>query len=76
MKQQRTRAALEQFILAEIARSGRCPKHLRIIIEPRGDGRWAVVPIDKTEGTDPLCMKYIAAIEARFQIDFALDESI
>lgn len=74
MKRQMTRAALEQFMLAEIASSGRCPKQLRIGIEPRGEGSWAIIPLDQTEGSDPMCIKRIAAIEARFQIDFELVE--
>lgn len=43
------RADLEQFMLAEIAKSGGCPKRLRISIELRGEGRWAVGPLDQTQ---------------------------
>jgi hypothetical protein len=72
MKKKMTRAELERFILAEIAQSERCPKSLRIRIEARDEGRWAVIPLDQTEGTNPMCVKRIASIEARFQVDFEL----
>jgi len=71
-KKKMTRPELEQLLLAEIAKSGRCPKQLRISIAPRVQGRWAVVPLDQTQGADPMCMKRIASLEARFQIDFEL----
>jgi hypothetical protein len=69
MKKKVTREALEQFISNEIAQSQRCPNGLRIRIEPRPEGGWKVVPL---ETTDPLCLKRVAAIGARFQVDFEL----
>jgi hypothetical protein len=72
MKTKMTRADLERFVLAEIAESLRCPAQLRISIQSRGEGHWAIVPLDQTHGPDPMCIRRIAAIAARFQIDFEL----
>ena len=65
-----TRAALVQFVLAEIARSQRCPKGRRIRIEPRADQCWKITPLDQF--LDEGGIKRIAAVEARFQVDFEL----
>ena len=73
MKEGMSRAALEQFILAEIARSQKCPNGVSIRIEPGREGSWTVVPLAQVD-TDPLCLKRIAAIAARFQVDFKLTE--
>ena len=72
MKKKMTQAALEHFVLAEIAQSRRCPKGLRIHIEARADGRWNVVPLD--QNLDQGCIKRVAAITARFHVDFELIE--
>ena len=75
MKKKITRGELERFISAEIARSQKCHKELRIRIEPRNEGSWAVIPLTEADSYfHPDCTKRIAAIEARFRIDFELVE--
>jgi hypothetical protein len=73
MKKRVTRDALEQLILAEIDRSQRCPKGIGIRIEPGVEGSWTVIPLAQAN-SDPGCIKRIAAIAARFRVDFELTE--
>ena len=73
MKKKMTRNALEQLILAEIDRSQKCPKGISICVEPGVEGSWTVIPLAQAN-SDPGCIKRIAAIAARFRIDFELTE--
>jgi len=73
MKKKVTPDALEQLILAEIAHSQKCPKGISIRIEPGDEGSWTVIPLAQTD-SDPGCIKRIAAIAARFRVDYELAE--